>query len=85
MLPELTDADLRELGFADGDLVDLISEWEDGLTRRADGFRLVAYSTPQAAYTALIKAFQATPQGKDITFTTTAPSGSIQVRVMWPG
>ena len=30
---------------------------------------LVAYSTPQAAYTKLIKAFQATDAGKNITFT----------------
>jgi sulfate/thiosulfate-binding protein len=29
---------------------------------------LVAYSTPQAAYTQLIKAFQATPAGKGVTF-----------------
>src|SRR5262245_50540415 len=29
---------------------------------------LVAYSTPQAAYEALIKAFQATPEGKNVTF-----------------
>src|SRR5436305_15341626 len=30
---------------------------------------LVAYSTPKAAYTDIIKAFQQTPQGKNITFT----------------
>jgi len=29
---------------------------------------LVAYSTPQAAYEKLIKAFQATPEGKNVTF-----------------
>jgi molybdopterin-dependent oxidoreductase alpha subunit len=45
--------DLAELGFADGDLVDVVSEWRDGVERRAEAFRLVAYSTPRgnaAAY-----------------------------------
>jgi molybdopterin-dependent oxidoreductase alpha subunit len=46
-------ADLAELGLADGDVVDLVSEWEDGIARRVDGFRIVEYSTPKgcaAAY-----------------------------------
>lgn len=45
--------DIAELGFHDGDLVDLVSEWPDGIDRRVEGFRLVAYSTPRgnaAAY-----------------------------------
>jgi molybdopterin-dependent oxidoreductase alpha subunit len=45
--------DLTELGFADGDLVDIISEWTDGSTRRAQQFRTVAYPTARgcaAAY-----------------------------------
>ena len=45
--------DLRELGLADGDVVDLVSEWEDGVERRAAGFRVVPYPTPRgcaAAY-----------------------------------
>jgi anaerobic selenocysteine-containing dehydrogenase len=45
--------DLRELGFEDGELVDLVSEWRDGVERRAEAFRLVRYSTPRgnaAAY-----------------------------------
>ncbi len=38
---------------------------------------LVAYSTPKPAYTVLIKAFQATPAGKHVTFTQTyGPSGT---------
>lgn len=49
--------DLRDLGFADGAVVDLVSEWT-GTTgeveeRRAERFRLVAYPTPRgnaAAY-----------------------------------
>ena len=46
-------ADLAELGFADGLLVDLVSEWEDGSERRAEHFRVVAYPTARgcaAAY-----------------------------------
>ncbi|MDA3626745.1 FdhF/YdeP family oxidoreductase [Saccharopolyspora sp. WRP15-2] len=48
--------DIAELGFAAGDLVDVISEWqgEEGLEeRRADRFRIVAYPTARgcaAAY-----------------------------------
>ncbi|MCW0212274.1 MAG: FdhF/YdeP family oxidoreductase [Pseudonocardia sp.] len=45
-------ADLHELGFRDGDTVDLVSEWEDGVTRRADAFRLVEYSTPKGCVAA---------------------------------
>ncbi|MEI7059264.1 FdhF/YdeP family oxidoreductase [Nocardioides sp. CCNWLW239] len=36
-------ADIAELGFADGDRVDIVSVWEDGVERRAPGFTLVAY------------------------------------------
>jgi molybdopterin-dependent oxidoreductase alpha subunit len=37
-------ADLAGLGLADGDIVDLVSEWRDGVERRAPAFRVVAYS-----------------------------------------
>ncbi|SOD89753.1 FdhF/YdeP family oxidoreductase [Streptomyces sp. Ag109_G2-15] len=39
-------ADLAELGLADRDVVDLFSIWRDGVERRADGFRVIAYPTP---------------------------------------
>ncbi|MDI6102527.1 FdhF/YdeP family oxidoreductase [Actinoplanes sp. NEAU-A12] len=45
-------ADLAELGFADGDMVDLVSEWSDGVERRADRFRLVEYDTPKGCVAA---------------------------------
>jgi molybdopterin-dependent oxidoreductase alpha subunit len=35
--------DIAELGLVDRQLVDLISTWEDGIERRASGFRVVAY------------------------------------------
>ncbi|MFI6983163.1 FdhF/YdeP family oxidoreductase [Embleya sp. NPDC050154] len=38
-------ADLAELGVADGSLVDLVSEWQDGTERRAPSFRVVSYDT----------------------------------------
>jgi molybdopterin-dependent oxidoreductase alpha subunit len=44
--------DLAALGFADGELVDLVSEWE-GTERRAERFRIVEYPTAEgcaAAY-----------------------------------
>jgi molybdopterin-dependent oxidoreductase alpha subunit len=44
--------DLTELGFRDGDLVDLVSEWKDGRVRRAERFRLVEYSTPKGCVAA---------------------------------
>ncbi|MFR9806259.1 FdhF/YdeP family oxidoreductase [Pseudonocardia sp. RS010] len=42
----ISPADLTGLGLADGDRVDLVSEWEDGIERRAEDFRLVSYDTP---------------------------------------
>jgi molybdopterin-dependent oxidoreductase alpha subunit len=45
--------DLAEHQITDGDLVDLVSEWQDGPERRAEAFRAVAYDTPRgccAAY-----------------------------------
>jgi molybdopterin-dependent oxidoreductase alpha subunit len=37
--------DLSRLGVADGSTVDLVSEWTDGVERRAPGFRVVGYPT----------------------------------------
>jgi len=45
--------DVRDLGLADADLVDLVSEWHDGSERTVRGFRVVPYATPRgcaAAY-----------------------------------
>ena len=45
--------DAQRLGIADGSYVDLVSEWRDGIERRAPGFRVVHYPTAQgcaAAY-----------------------------------
>jgi molybdopterin-dependent oxidoreductase alpha subunit len=46
--------DIAALGFQDGDIVDLLTRWEDDdVDRCADGFRIVEYDTPRgcaAAY-----------------------------------
>ncbi|CAM5347704.1 Molybdopterin-dependent oxidoreductase alpha subunit OS=Streptomyces albaduncus OX=68172 GN=FHS32_003497 PE=3 SV=1 [Streptomyces griseoloalbus] len=45
--------DARALKLADGSYVDLVSEWKDGVERRAPGFRVVHYPTARgcaAAY-----------------------------------
>ncbi|MPZ28070.1 MAG: FdhF/YdeP family oxidoreductase [Micromonosporaceae bacterium] len=45
--------DLAALGVPDGSMVDLVSQWRDGVERRAPGFRVVGYPTARgcaAAY-----------------------------------
>ncbi len=45
--------DITALGFREGDLVDIVSEWKDGSERQVPAFRLVAYDQPRgcaAAY-----------------------------------
>ena len=39
--------DLELLGLKDGEWVDLVSVWDDGIERRADGFLLVEYDIPR--------------------------------------
>ncbi|MEV3856268.1 FdhF/YdeP family oxidoreductase [Streptomyces sp. NPDC050095] len=49
----VNDEDARELSLAEGSYVDLVSEWSDGVERRAPGFRVVHYPTARgcaAAY-----------------------------------
>src|SRR2546429_4894215 len=46
---------------------------------------LVAYSTPQAAYEALIKAFEATPEGKNVTFKQSYGASGDQSRAVASG
>jgi molybdopterin-dependent oxidoreductase alpha subunit len=42
--------DIEELGFTDGDVVDLVTHWEgDDHVRRAPDFRIVAYQTPRGS------------------------------------
>jgi formate dehydrogenase major subunit len=42
--------DISELGFHDGEIVDLVTHWEgDDHVRRAQAFRIVAYQTPRGS------------------------------------
>jgi anaerobic selenocysteine-containing dehydrogenase len=42
--------DIEELGFRDGEIVDLVTHWEgDDHIRRAQDFRIVAYQTPRGS------------------------------------
>lgn len=48
----INEADIADLGFSEGEMVDLVSEFR-GSERRAENFRIVSYSTPKgcaAAY-----------------------------------
>ena len=51
----------------------------------AKQLRLVAYSTPQAAFAALIPAFQATPAGRGITFSQSYGASGDQSRAVLAG
>ena len=42
----VNEEEIRRLGFAPGDKVDLVSLWDDGRERRVSGFMLVAYDIP---------------------------------------
>jgi molybdopterin-dependent oxidoreductase alpha subunit len=44
--------DLRALGLADGEWVDIHTVWDDGQQRRADKFKLVAYDIPRGSIAA---------------------------------
>jgi molybdopterin-dependent oxidoreductase alpha subunit len=73
--------DLAELGFADGDVIDLVSEWSDG-ERRADAFRLVAYPIARRTAAAYFpEANSLVPLGSVADTSNTPTSKSIIVRL----
>ena len=79
--------DLRDLGFADGDVVDLVTYWpEDDRVRRAKSFRIIAYDTPRgsaAAYypeTNPLVPLDSTAEGSN-----TPTSKSVIIRLERPG
>ena len=45
-------ADIKHLGLRDGDWIDLHTAWSDGIERRADRFKLVAYDIPRGCIAA---------------------------------
>jgi sulfate/thiosulfate-binding protein len=58
---------------------------DEGGALPAAELALVAYSTPQEAYEQIIEAFQATPAGKNITFTTSFGGSGDQSRAVEAG
>jgi formate dehydrogenase major subunit len=77
-------ADIAELGLADGQYVDLVSEWHDGIERRATDFRLVAYPTAQgcaAAYYPETNVLVPLDSTADISHTPTSKSVIVRLEV----
>ncbi len=78
--------DIDHLGLAEGDVVDLVSTWRDGVDeRRAEAFRVVAYDQPRgcaAAYypeTNPLVPLDSTAEGSN-----TPTSKSVVVRLVRP-
>jgi molybdopterin-dependent oxidoreductase alpha subunit len=74
--------DLRERDLADGDTVDIVGEWDDGVERRVEGYRVVAYPTSRdcaAAYYPECNVL--VPLGSVATGSNTPTSKSVVVRL----
>jgi molybdopterin-dependent oxidoreductase alpha subunit len=73
--------DLVDLGFADGEIVDLVSVWEDG-ERRAEEFRVVPYATARGCAAAYFPETNVlVPLGSVAKISNTPVSKSIVVRL----
>jgi anaerobic selenocysteine-containing dehydrogenase len=76
------EADLGALGLADGQHVDVVGEWPDGVDRRAPRFRLVAYPTPPGTCAAYFpEANVLVPLGSTADGSNTPTSKSVVVRL----
>ncbi|MBC9725362.1 FdhF/YdeP family oxidoreductase [Streptomyces sp. TRM68367] len=74
--------DLAARGLADGDLVDIVGEYEDGVERRAPGFRAVAFSTPRGCCAAYFPETNVlVPLDSTATISNTPTSKSVVVRL----
>jgi molybdopterin-dependent oxidoreductase alpha subunit len=75
-------ADLDELGFTDGQMVDLVSEWAGDADRRAPGFRIVAYPTARGCCAAYFPETNVlVPLGSTAEVSNTPTSKSVVVRM----
>ncbi|MFJ8307580.1 MULTISPECIES: FdhF/YdeP family oxidoreductase [unclassified Streptomyces] len=73
--------DARELGLADGSYTDLVSEWKDGVERRAPGFRVVHYPTARGCAAAYYPETNVlVPLGSTADVSNTPASKSVVVR-----
>ncbi len=75
-------ADLAALGIADGTLVDIVSEWEDGMERRVTEFRAVSYPSARGCAAAYFPEANAlVPLGSTALKSNTPSSKQIIVRL----
>lgn len=73
--------DADELGLADGSYTDLVSEWKDGVERRAPGFRVVHYPTARGCAAAYYPETNVlVPLGATADISNTPASKSVVVR-----
>lgn len=78
--------DAAELGLADGAYTDLVSEWRDGVERRAAGFRVVHYPTARGCAAAYYPETNVlVPLGSTADTSNTPVSKSVVVRFEQPG
>ncbi len=79
-------ADLASLGLHDGDPVDIVSEWPDGVERVAAGFQVVAYPTAAGCAAAYFpEANVLVPLDSVAEVSNTPTSKSVIVRLEKPG
>jgi formate dehydrogenase major subunit len=78
--------DIDHLGFADGDRVDLVSEWHDGSERAATDFRIVSYDQPRGCAAAYYpETNPLVPLDSKAEGSNTPTSKSVVVRLERPG
>src|SRR4051812_50198379 len=76
---------MRRIAFAFAVVVALVGTAVAGAAHKGTTLSLVAYSTPREAYAKLIPMFQATPQGKDVSFTQSYGASGDQARAVQAG
>jgi molybdopterin-dependent oxidoreductase alpha subunit len=79
--------DIEELGFHDGDIVDLVTHWAgDDHVRRAQAFRIVAYQTPRGTAAAYYpETNPLVPLDSTAVGSNTPTSKSVIIRLLRPG
>src|SRR5436190_429725 len=76
---------MRRIVFAFGVICTLVVTAAAGAAQKGSTLSLVAYSTPREAYAKLIPMFQATPAGKDVSFTQSYGASGDQARAVQAG
>jgi sulfate/thiosulfate transport system substrate-binding protein len=76
---------MKRIVFAFGALFALAATAVAGAAQKGTTLSLVAYSTPREAYARLIPMFQATPRGKDVSFTQSYGASGDQARAVQAG